>query len=83
MIKQIKITTLLLSFSFIGFGQELPKQKSENHIQIKGTNIFMVPPTLFESSNNFKGFQSLKAAYLTSGFRLTGIGLWWPQIKEN
>lgn len=58
MIKQIKITTLLLSFSLIGFGQELPKEKSENHIQIKGTNIFMVPPTSFESSSNFKGFQN-------------------------
>lgn len=58
MIKKIKITTLLLSFSLIGFGQELPKEKSENHIQIKGTNIFMVPPTSFESSSNFKGFQN-------------------------
>ncbi len=58
MIKQIKITALLVSFSFIGFGQELPKEKSENHIQIKGTTISMVPPTLFESSNNFKGFQN-------------------------
>jgi hypothetical protein len=58
MIKKIKITTLLLSFSLIGFGQELPKEKSENHIQIKGTNIFMVPPNPFESSSNFKGFQN-------------------------
>jgi len=58
MIKRIKITTLLLSISFIGFGQELPKEKSENHIQIEGTNIFMVPPISFESSSNFKGFQN-------------------------
>ncbi len=58
MIKRIRITTLLLSISLAGFGQELPKEKSENHIQIKGTNIFMVPPTSFESSNNFKGFQN-------------------------
>jgi hypothetical protein len=57
-IKKIRITTLLLSFSLIGFGQELPKEKSEIHIQIKGTNIFMVPPTSFESSSNFKGFQN-------------------------
>ena len=58
MIKRIRITTLLLSISLAGFGQELPKEKSENHIQIKGTNIFMVPPTSFESSSNFKGFQN-------------------------
>lgn len=58
MINRIRITTLLLSISLVGFGQELPKEKSENHIQIKGTNIFMVPPSSFESSNNFKGFQN-------------------------
>lgn len=58
MIKKIKITTLFLSISLAGFGQELPKEKSENHIQINGTNIFMVPPTSFESSINFKGFQN-------------------------
>lgn len=58
MIKKIRITALLLSFSQFGFGQELPKEKSENHIQIKGTNIFMIPPTSFESSSNFKGFQN-------------------------
>jgi len=58
MIKKIRITTLLLSISLAGFGQELPEEKSENHIQIKGTNIFMVPPTSFEFSNNFKGFQN-------------------------
>jgi len=58
MIRRIKITTLLLSISFLGLGQELPKVKSENHIQIKGTNIFMIPPISFESSNNFRGFQN-------------------------
>ena len=58
MIKRIKITTLLLAISFIGFGQELPKEKTKNHIQINGTNIFMIPPVSFESSSNFKGFQN-------------------------
>jgi hypothetical protein len=47
-----------MSFVIIGFGQELPTKKSENHIQINGTNIFMIPPNLFESSSNFKGFQN-------------------------
>ncbi|WP_373708623.1 hypothetical protein [Kaistella sp.] len=58
MTKRIKITTLLLSISFIAFGQELPKEKSANHIQIEGTNIFMIPPTSFERSTNFQGFQN-------------------------
>jgi len=58
MIKRIIITTLLLSISLIGFGQELPKDKSENHVQINGTNIFMIPPDSFEPSSNFKGFQN-------------------------
>ena len=58
MIKKIRIMTLFLSFSFVGFGQELPKDKSEKHQQIKGTSIFMVPPDAFELSSNFKGFQN-------------------------
>lgn len=58
MIKRIKITTLFLAISLIGFGQELPTQKTEEHQQISGTNIFMVPPISFELSNNFKGFQN-------------------------
>ncbi|MCP2042648.1 hypothetical protein [Pontibacter sp. HSC-36F09] len=58
MIKEIKLTILLLSISLIGFGQALPKEKSKNHIQIKGTNIFMIPPVSFESSDNFKGLQN-------------------------
>ena len=56
--KTIKITTLLLSISFIGFSQELPKVKSEYHIHIERTNNFMIPPTSFEPLNNFKGFQN-------------------------
>lgn len=56
MIKIIAI--LLLSIPCIVFGQELPKEKSENHVQIDGTNIFMIPPDSFEPSDNFKGFQN-------------------------
>jgi len=55
---KIKLTTLLLLISLIGFGQVLPKEKSENHVQIKGTNIFMIPPASFESSTRFKGFKN-------------------------
>lgn len=58
MIKLITVTVLLFSFSLSGFGQELAKEKTEHHVQISGTNILMVPPTSFESSNNFKGFQN-------------------------
>jgi len=58
MIKKISITTIFLSISIFGFGQELPKVKTEKHQQISGTNIFMIPPDSFEFSNNFKGFQN-------------------------
>lgn len=51
------ITLLLLSISSIVVGQELPSQKTESHLQIKGTNIFMIPPVSFTASDNFKGFQ--------------------------
>lgn len=55
---KIKLTALLVSISFLGFGQELPTEKSDSHVQIEGTNIFMIPPVSFESSRNFKGFQN-------------------------
>ena len=58
MLRKINITILLLVNSFIGFGQEFAKEKTRSHIQVEGTNVFMVPPSLFESSNNFKGFQN-------------------------
>lgn len=56
--RKITFTALLLSISIFGLGQELPIAKSKNHIQIKGTNILIVPPAAFEISNNFKGFQN-------------------------
>ncbi len=49
---------LLLLPMFIGKAQELPSAKTENHQQINGTNIFMVPPPLFSEATNFKGFQN-------------------------
>ncbi|MBW8362708.1 MAG: hypothetical protein K0M56_11050 [Kaistella sp.] len=55
---KLRITTLFLAISIIGFGQELPKQKTEKHQQISGTNIFIIPPVSFEQSDNFKGFQN-------------------------
>lgn len=58
MIKKVRITLLLLSISVVVFGQELPKEKTENHKRINGTNILMVPPVTFEKSENFKGFQN-------------------------
>jgi len=57
MIKKIRLTILLLSISLTAFGQELPKEKSKEHKQIEGTNIFMIPPISFKPSSNFKGFQ--------------------------
>lgn len=58
MIKIISITTLFLAISIIDYGQTLPKEKTDKHQQINGTNLFMVPPVSFEISNNFKGFQN-------------------------
>jgi len=55
---KIKQTILLLWISLIGFAQELPTEKTDNHLLIEGTNIFMIPPDSFASSNNFKGFQN-------------------------
>lgn len=55
--KRIKITLLLLSISFFGFGQELPIEKSENHIHIEGTIVHMIPPTSFEPSKIFRGLR--------------------------
>lgn len=52
------LNSILILFITFSFGQELPKQKTENHKQIKGTNIFMIPPVFFQSSTNFKGFQN-------------------------
>lgn len=54
----IALTVLLFIFSFAVRGQDLAQAKSESHIEIKGTNIFMVPPASFEPSSNFKGFQN-------------------------
>lgn len=57
MIKNFQLTVMLL-ITAIGVGQKMVKEKSENHVVIKGTNIFMIPPTSFQASNNFKGFQN-------------------------
>ncbi|MBQ0787714.1 MAG: hypothetical protein KBT69_09445 [Oceanihabitans sp.] len=56
----MKQTILFLSLSIIGYGQELPTEKTDNHIQVEGTNIFMIPPNSFVPSPNFKGFQNPK-----------------------
>lgn len=58
MIKKIILIGFWLGTLMVGLGQSLPKEKSANHIQIKGTNIFMIPPASFELSNNFTGFQN-------------------------
>lgn len=54
------LTAFFISWSCLGFGQELPTEKSEEHLQIKGTNIFMVPPTYYYPAEDFKGFQNPK-----------------------
>jgi len=44
--------------SLVSFSQTFPESKSENHHLINGTNISLVPPTSFEASSDFKGFQN-------------------------
>jgi len=58
MVKKLEIICFFLLFSTITLGQELTSQKTSNHIQIEGTNIFVIPPNSFEASSNFKGFQN-------------------------
>ena len=53
----IRLTVVFILCSFFSFGQELPKVKTEKHLGINGTNIFMIPPDSFKPSANFKGFQ--------------------------
>lgn len=53
----IRLTAVFILCSLFSFGQELPKVKTEKHLGINGTNIFMVPPDSFKPSANFKGFQ--------------------------
>lgn len=58
--KKIILAFAVALVSTTAFGQDLPKEKSEKHIQIKGTSILMIPPASFEVSTNFKGFQNPK-----------------------
>jgi len=56
--KTFILITILITISQGVFAQDLPTDKSENHIQVKGTNIFLIPPDSFQPSDNFKGFQN-------------------------
>lgn len=55
---KLKLSLLLLLTSFCIYAQDLPKAISSNHQQIKGTNVFMIPPKSFELSDNYKGFHN-------------------------
>ncbi len=52
------LTSLLLVVSLFNFGQTFPKEKTEDHVLIKNTHVYMIPPTSFEISSNFWGFQN-------------------------
>jgi hypothetical protein len=60
----MKSPNQLLVFSFLFFTYVLQAQttlttnKSEQHIAIKGTQVFLKPPTGYESATNFLGFQN-------------------------
>lgn len=58
MVDFFKCITIFLTYSFFGYGQISPVEISKKHIQVSGTNIFMIPPNQFSLSTNFKGFQN-------------------------
>lgn len=60
MIKTSFTFLFLLSISSILFGQESKSSPkiTEAHVQIQGTQLFMIPPAGFEKSAQFKGFQN-------------------------
>ena len=58
MTQSIKTTFLLLFWSVCLLGQDFSTTLTNNHQLINGTNIYMIPPTSFELSSNFKGFQN-------------------------
>ncbi|MCV6629545.1 MAG: hypothetical protein OIF50_06765 [Flavobacteriaceae bacterium] len=47
---------LVLGCALSVFAQEFPIKKTKDHQQIKGTNVFLVPPASFEPSTMYKGF---------------------------
>ena len=53
---KLKLSILFIAVSLFSNAQELPKTISANHIQVEGTNVFMIPPKSFELSSTFKGF---------------------------
>ncbi len=57
-IKNTILILLILLQVICTNSQEFPKEKSAEHLNINGTNIFMVPPAEFKLSENFKGFQN-------------------------
>ena len=58
-----KLVSTLLFFTLCihySFAQNLNgfKKPSAKHVQIKGTNVFIIPPMNFVASDRFKGFQN-------------------------
>ncbi|WP_116107359.1 hypothetical protein [Lewinella sp. IMCC34191] len=50
------LSLCLLLFSKLT-AQDFPASASPDHVAIEGTNLYLVPPTGFRPSENFKGFQ--------------------------
>lgn len=63
--KLILIITFLTSLSWALSGQMLNDLEgpSEEHVLVKGTNVFMVPPDNFEPSGDYKGFKNPEDPY--------------------
>ncbi|GEQ86904.1 hypothetical protein ULMS_24120 [Patiriisocius marinistellae] len=55
MFKSFQILIWLSLLTNFCYAQELPTSITEKHVLIEGTNIYLIPPTTFEQSTNFKG----------------------------
>lgn len=58
--KYLLIFCLFATFSKVCFSQQINKfeRPTDKHLNIPGTNIYMIPPGEFQISENFKGFQN-------------------------
>ena len=65
----MKAIVFLLAFALsnsVGLGQPIEtmprietiqNKRTEKHVQVKGTSVFMIPPVEFKTAENFAGFQ--------------------------
>ncbi len=55
--KLISIAIVCLFISLTSFAQNIDHKKSDKHIQVLGTNLFVIPPSGFVQDVRFVGFK--------------------------